>query len=162
MYKFDKEIDVLDSMDQLISGLHLWIWNPSTKSPHLGISLDGHYYSLQHQSKQENLSVNILLNAAKRKKNSVLVIELVASLNKSRIKEVFAKYTSCDKDQFSCSKPLFDVFDIQKSDGILFDILESQKNSIISLKGIHLGADFRGIPMYTYADVLMNLNVLAS
>ena len=126
MYKFDQEIAVLDSMDQLISGLHLWIWNPTIKSPHLGISLDGGYFSLQHQSKQENLSVDILLNAAKRKKNSVLVIELAASLHTVRIKEEFAKYTSCDIDQCSCSKPLFDVFNIHKSDGILFDLLENQ------------------------------------
>ena len=61
------------------------------------------------------------------RKNSALVIELATNLNKSRINEVFSIYTSCEIDQCSCSKPLFDVFDIQKPDGILFDILESQK-----------------------------------
>ncbi len=162
MYKFDKELASFDSIDQLNAGFHLWIWNPNIKSPHLGISLDGKYYSLQYQDKQENLNVDILFNVAKRKKNSALVIELAINLNKSRINEVFSIYTSCEIDQCSCSKPLFDVFDIQKPDGILFDILESQNDSVISLKGIQLAPDFKGIPMYTYTDVLMNLNALPS
>lgn len=162
MYKFDKKIVPIDSSEQIYTGLYLWIWNPNVKSPHLGISLNGKYFSLQHQGKQENLNVEILLNVAKRQKNSALLIEIASNLNKTNIEQVFAKYTCCEVDQCSCSKPLFDLFDIQLPDGILFDLLENQKHSILALFGIQLESNFEGIPKYTYSDVLFNLNALAT
>ena len=160
MYKFERKIDEVRSFDELNHGFVLWVWNPSQKSPHLGISLDGKYFSLKRTGKQEEVDIQVLSAHIKRKKNSVLFVELTSTLTLSYIKETFAKFTSCDADYCSCSKPIFELLDIRKENGILFDILNIQKDSIISLKGIGLDDCFEGVPDYTYDDVLINLNTV--
>ncbi len=162
MYKFNQEIAILNSTDILKSGFYLWIWNPNQKSPHLGISLNGEYFSLQVYGKQENIATNTLVELVQRKKNKVLFIQIRTAKKREQIEEVFNDFESCTVNQCSCAKPLLKIFGIDNPNGLLFDILDKieQENSVQSVYALNLPSEFTGIPPYTFADVQSNLERL--
>lgn len=159
MYKFQQEVKEGISAKQLKNSSFLWVWNPSEISPHLGISINGLYYSLKADDIQKNVQVELLLELIERKRRSVLFIEFNNQLDVNQVARTFDGYSSCEANNCSCSAPLFELVKSNKTHGVLFDLLEEL--DVINCYSKGLALPFEGIPYYSYADVERNLrNIL--
>jgi hypothetical protein len=158
MYKIQQEIIEGISKSNLSKGSFLWVWNPSEISPHIGVSIDGKYFSLLANSVQKNVPITTLLELIDRKNKTVLFFDFENKISVQKVEAVFSNYTSCEENKCSCSAPLFQIFDNSIQQGLLFDLLD-----IINLNScysIGLTDSFKGIPKYTYEDVQNNLQKL--
>ncbi len=159
MYKFSANIAPILDKSILDLGLYLWIWKPEEKSPHLGISLDGLYFSLKIANKQENIKVETILDFIERKKKSIIFVKLETFVELELIQGVFEKFNNCQTDACSCSAPLFDILVPGVKRALLFNLLDElgRGTKIQSIYEINLAEEFHGIPFYTKEDVQMNL-----
>lgn len=159
MYKVPQPILPAYSSSLNEEGLFLWIWNPEYKSPHIGVSINGEYFSLKKEAKQEEVDVVKILSMISRKEKPILFVELKPIVSKLQIQEAFKDYSSCEVDECSCSLPILNLFGVDKENAILFDLLNKlNENSIIKAYfQMHLVDKFDTIPSYSYADVHNNL-----
>jgi hypothetical protein len=158
MYKFSFKNRVeLSSPQNLANGLFLWIWQPTKLPPHLGVSMDGTYYSLLFDRKQVGLSITSQLDIIHRKKLSMIWQEV--TLDSLDFTAVFEKYTSCSHDHCSCIQPIFDGLDLKISGGVLFDLLDelTEKKGLGRAYYLNLTEKFKGIKKYNRKEVEMHL-----
>ncbi len=146
----------------LLDGMYLWIWQPQLTPPHLGLSSDGRYYSLQHEKIQLDQSVKHIVEAIERKNLSVFWVKIDGTTPK--IEAMFANYQSCVQNECSCIKPILDVFNIRQNKAILFDLLDSlnKKGRVKEIFHLNLPYDFNSINEYTRLDVENHLLKLQS
>jgi hypothetical protein len=147
----------LGSSEILQKGIFLWIWQPEKTPPHIGISTDGVYFSLQFEKMQFELSVQNLFEIIERKQTSIMWLKI--QVENQNIRDIFLNYVSCSLNNCSCIQPILDVFSIRKKDAILPDLLESLESKGIVGKLFHsyLPKKFTQINSYTREDVMEHL-----
>ncbi len=162
MFKITEEILPLVSYDALENGLFLGIWYPQQKSPHIGISSEGKYFSLLIDGKQEMFPVQKLISASFRKKSSLLLIQLHNSISALELSSAFSDYTNCEIDKISCSVPMLKLYGIEKKEGFLFDLLDKLQilGCLERFYKMNLPEGFDGIPSYRDEVVEQNLQSL--
>ena len=143
----------LASANYLQNGLFLWVWHPENTPPHIGISTEGKYFSLQLEKLQFGLNVQRLIELVDRKKTSLFWLEIFE--DSMTIEKYFKDYQSCVMNNCSCLQPILDIFEIQKNGAILFDLIDhlESKNSLGKLMHKYLPENFTALKRYTRQDV---------
>jgi len=147
----------LGSSEILQKGVFLWIWQPENTPPHLGISMDGKYFSLQYEKMQFELSVQNIFEIIERKQISIMWLQI--QVENHNVRDIFLNYVSCSINNCSCIQPILDIFSVSKNGAILFDLLESLESKRILGKLFHknLPKKFTHINPYTREDVTEHL-----
>ena len=142
-------------------GVWVWVWNANKIPPHLGISVDGTYYSLKYNGKDEGISVEALFRVVQKERIPTLFIGIDEQLSAEKLIKIFGKYEVASSDGVTCLKPISEIFNAMECRTI-FDLLSNltEEGKVKSVDGICLPEVFEGMPYYNYESVLSRLKEL--
>lgn len=156
-----KNLDFTSRTDSF-SGIHLWIIHADKIPPHIGFSIDNHYFSLKANGKDNGISTESILQIIQKKKIGTVFIKLNGDLTFQETKLAFDKFDSAKGLNSSCLVPIRNVLkapnSISKLSELLF-FLETQ-NMIYSVFGLHLSNDYKGIKSYTTTEIQQRIEKL--
>lgn len=92
---------------------YLWIWNPTNIPPHMGLSVDGAYFSLKANGVDLNSGLKDIIEIVSRKKIPVLAIELAAEFSLEDCQSVFSKHEKTIANQVTCLNPIKRVLKLE-------------------------------------------------
>lgn len=155
------DYQIIDS-NQIEHGIFLWISHADKIPPHIGISLDGNYFSLKVSGKDDTTYEKILRTIHLNKVPSVVLKLNETSFEDNRFTSIKSEYTSINQEIKTCLIPILDLFKIKEKPFLLHDFLTylQDKNQIIGYFSLNLPANFTGIKKYSLEDVTMHLNKL--
>ena len=144
----------------LQKGIFLWVTHTDKIPPHIGISVDGNYFSLQVSGK-DDCPVEAIMRAVRLRRVPSLFVELApGSLDTKRFLTVKNDYVSINESVRTCLIPVLDLFGLEKSGYLLPDFLKylEQKQLIVGYFALNLPSNFGGIKSYSLEDVTRHLN----
>lgn len=161
-FEFDTIHQLTDATD-LEKGCYLCIWHAHKIPPHIGIMLDGLYFSLKVKGKDTAIPVEEILKLIHRKTISTVFTEIRVDVNMEEIKTVFAIYSKAESNKNSCLTPINEVFGLRDEVQILADLLNyfKAKQQIGKIFGLHLIPGFKGIPTYGKEEIEARLKLLS-
>ncbi len=92
---------------------YLWVWNPMDIPPHMGLSVDGHYFSLKANGVDLNSDLSDIIEIVSRKKLPVLAIELNSNFTLEKCKTVFLNFERTIAHEVTCLNPIKTALNIQ-------------------------------------------------
>lgn len=160
----DFEFDYIDRNFEKVNHQNtlLWILHADKIPPHIGISVNGFFFSLKVRGKDEFLPNFKLVNIINLKKILTIAIELNRDL---LLEEVAIKYNQFDfaKDlESSCLVPIKELlFNGEKIERLkdLLDILK-EKKLMNKVFGLNLAETYKGVPHYTTEQIELRLEKL--
>jgi hypothetical protein len=156
-----KDLDFTSRIDSF-SGIHLWIIHADKIPPHIGFSIDNHYFSLKANGKDNGISTVSILQIIQKKKIGTVFVKLNFALTFEEIKSAFDEFESAKGLNSSCLVPIRNVLKAPNSISKLSELLyflETQ-NMIYSVFGLHLNNDYKGIKSYTTTEIQQRIEKL--
>jgi hypothetical protein len=156
-----KDIDFTSRIDSF-SGINLWVIHADKIPPHIGFSIDNHYFSLKANGKDNGISTDSILQIIQKKKIGTVFVKLNFALTFEEIKSAFDEFESAKGLNSSCLVPIRNVLKAPNSISKLSELLyflESQ-NMIYSVFGLHLNNDYKGIKSYTTTEIQQRIEKL--
>ena len=131
--------------------------------PHVGCLVDGHFFSLKVNGKDEQIPVNQLFKALSHKKVPTLFIQVDCEMKLDRVKEVYANYTSIHVGQSTCLSPIVELFQCNESVHKLSEFLEylEDQGRIDTVFKVHLTNEFTSISAYSLEEIEQHLTKLS-
>jgi hypothetical protein len=153
-YQFSS-ISELSDVTILSNGLFLCVLHANKIPPHIGLSINGLYYSLKAKGKDIALPVNEVFKVIERKKIATLFIGLTSEVSKLEIEKVFSEFDKAIAYQSSCLSPLKQLFKmdngVQKLSDFLHEIEERQL--INKVYGFCISSEYSQIPDYDLKEI---------
>ena len=161
MYSFEFEnINQFNSAN-LSEGTYLWIWYADKIPPHIGVSIEGDYFSLKYNGKDVGLNYGKALQVIHSRKIPSVFLKVKGLISKHDVVEIFSSYSSAKVGKATCLTPLVFLFGFpdcnQLSD--LLVCLENKK-MIQKIMGINLPKGYKGIPSYGVEEIQNRLRSL--
>lgn len=157
-YKIDniKEAAGLLFTEQVV----LWVMHADRVPPHIGLSVNGKFYSLKANGKDEGVLLEQLLNVIIRKGVTTLGFVLESPIDIKKVESVFENYVATIPHQTTCLAPIKELFDADQVCKLtdLLDFLY-QRDIIKNVYGYHTG-NFSGIANYSLDDIHQRLHNL--
>jgi hypothetical protein len=156
-----KDVDFSPRIDSF-SGIHLWIIHADKTPPHIGFSIDNHYFSLKANGKDNGISTDSILQIIQKKKIGTVFVKLNCDLIFQEKKLAFDAFDSAKGLNSSCLVPIRNVLKAPNSISKLSELLyflETQ-NMIYSIFGLHLSNDYKGIKSYTTTEIQQRIEKL--
>jgi hypothetical protein len=147
---------------RLEQGCFLVVIHCNKRPPHLGLLVDGHFYSAKSQGKDLGIHVNSLLDLLLKKKIATLFIELRDYHGRGDIHEYFKDFPYELIGQQTCLTPIVDWLQVPSdlnNIGEFLRFLEHQKK-IARLFVVNLPDNYYGIPFYTNEDIRQRIEYL--
>jgi len=140
-------------------GFFLWIWHADKIPPHIGCSLNGHYFSLKVNGKDEGLLTSKVVSVIENKKIPSVFVKLKKDFLPSEIQTVFANYQLAESTKNTCLTPLTDLFHCSDSVFQLCELLKylKERGEIETVFGLNLTKDYIYLPNYTQDDIKSRL-----
>ena len=85
------DLRTFDLQKAMTSNL-LWVLHADKIPPHIGVSVNGLFYSLKANGKDEGVAIEGLLDIVNRRKISTLCFELNSTFDESTLSEEFRKF----------------------------------------------------------------------
>lgn len=164
MYSFEFDtIQALQSVQQLNQGCFLCIWHANKIPPHIGIIIQGRYYSLKVKGKDSDIPVSEIVKLIERKKIATVIAEVKTTIDTRRISSVFFTYDKAEASKVTCLTPITEVFEVKDHINILSELLNyfQSKQQIGQLFGLNLEPDFKGILFYGKEEIEARLKQLS-
>lgn len=156
-----KDLDFSPRIDSF-SGIHLWVIHADKTPPHIGFSIDNHYFSLKANGKDNGISTDSILQIIQKKKIGTVLVKLNSDTTFQETKLAFEKFDSAKGLNSSCLVPIRNVLkapnSISKLSELLF-FLETQ-HMIYSVFGLHLSNDYKGIKSYSTIEIQQRIEKL--
>jgi hypothetical protein len=140
-------------------GYFLWIWHADKIPPHIGCSLNGHYYSLKVNGKDEGLFTSKVVSVIENKKIPSVFVQLKKDFIPSEIQTVFANYQLAESTKNTCLTPITELFQCSDSIFQLSELLKylKERGEIEIVFGLNLTKDYIYLPNYTQDDIKSRL-----
>lgn len=142
-------------------GNFLWIWHADKIPPHVGISVNGNYFSLKFNGKDDGIPTEITSKIIQKKEIPSLLIELKNDIQLDEIQSIFNRYEATESNKTTCLTPLIKLFDNQNvsklNDLLLF---LSERQIIGSVLGAFLPENYSCIPCYSVEQIHQRLKKL--
>jgi hypothetical protein len=140
-------------------GFFLWIWHADKIPPHIGCSLNGHYFSLKVNGKDEGLLTSKVVSVIENKKIPSVFVQLKKDFIPSEIQTVFANYQLAESTKNTCLTPITELFQCSDSIFQLSELLKylKERGEIETVFGLNLTEDYRNLPNYTQDDITSRL-----
>ena len=164
MYSFEfYKINELTDINELVKGCYICIWHAHKIPPHIGILIDGLYFSLKVKGKDIAIPAQEIVKVIQRKNICSVFVEIKNEVDLRTIKYVFSNYEKAEKNNFTCLTPITEVFELNDEVHLLGDLLNyfKQKQQIGKLFGLNLIPDFKGIQRYGKAEIEARLEQLS-
>lgn len=156
-----KDLDFSTQIDSF-SGIHLWIIHADKIPPHIGFSIDNHYFSLKANGKDNGISTDSILQIIQKKKIGTVFVKLNYDLTFYEVKAAFEKFESAKDLNSSCLVPIKNILNAPDSISKLSEMLHflETQNTIYSTFGLHLSNDYKGIKSYTTTEIQQRIEKL--
>lgn len=151
-----------NSGDFSLNKRYLWIWNPSNVPPHMGLSVEGRYFSLKATGVDINVDLEGIIEIILRKGIPVLVIDLGLEFTLTECVETFGKYSHTIPNEVTCLNPIKAV--LKQSEPMkLAELLVNLQSINVLGKKIGLNIDETSIQLtdYSLEDIHVHLAVLS-
>ena len=148
-----KEFTIFDK------GFFLWIWYADKIPPHIGCSINGRYYSLKVNGKDEGLLASKVVAVIENKKIPSVFVQLKKDFNSSEIQTIFANYQPAQSTKNTCLTPITELFQCSDSIFQLSELLKylKERGEIETFFGLNLIEDCRNLPNYIQDDIKSRL-----
>ena len=156
-----------DSIDHNLENINhqktlLWILHADKVPPHIGISVDGLFFSLKVRGKDEFLPTDKLVNLLRSKKIASVLVELRMRLTLEELTEKYNHF-DCARDlKSSCLVPVNQLINSNSKISRLKELLDilQVKKQINRVFGLNLAETYKGIPYYTTEQIELRLKKL--
>lgn len=144
-----------DSPEFLQNGFFLWVWYADKIPPHIGCSINGNYFSLKVNGKDENIETSKVLAVIQRKKIPTVILKVESNCSVDSVRTNYLKYKNAESGKNTCLTPITQLLNCSDVAFQLSDLLVYLKNNnqIESVFGLNLANDYKGIPTYTLNDI---------
>ncbi len=156
-----------DSIDRNFENVNhqkhlLWILHADKIPPHIGISLNGLFFSLKVSGKDEFFPTNKLIDLLVMKKIATILVELNSHVSLEQIAVKYNEFSHARNLQSSCLVPIKELLVSGKKAERLKELLELLlENQLINrVFGLNLGENYKGIPHYTTDEIELRLEKL--
>lgn len=140
---------------------YLWVWHADKVPPHLGISVEGQYFSLKANGKDQGLSIAAVLTVLNKKQIKTVCFELDAEITLQNLELEFSKYTTTIPHKISCLEPIQNLLHIKAASQLNDLLLELEmRGQIKNTLGFNLPTGFKNFKRYTIEDVHARLKLL--
>lgn len=126
-----EHISAFRKEDFAMNSPYLWIWNPADIPPHMGLSVDGKYFSLKANGLDFNSELQDLLEIISRKRLPVLAVELDKSFSLNDCKAEFSKYDRTIAHEITCLNPIKVVLNFPETKKLSELLMELKSNSLL-------------------------------
>ena len=152
------EIVAYNQMDFSLNSRYLWIWNPTDIPPHMGLSIDGRYFSLKANGVDLNSNLNDLIEIILRKKIPVLALELAAEFTLEDCKGIFSTFERTIAHEVTCLNPIKSVLNTHSPRKLAELLDEIQSKGIIRRKIVwNINQTSIELPEYSMEDIHAHL-----
>jgi len=140
----------------------LWVWHADKIPPHLGISIEGKYFSLKANGKDQGLAIDTILSVLNKKQIKTVCFEIDTTITLQDLESEFLKFTTTIPNEISCLEPIQNLLQI-KAASQLNDLLIAldERNQIKKTIGFNVTKEFKNFKRYTIEDVHARLKLLA-
>lgn len=158
-FEFDKSIPftLLKEINSIefSEGVFIWIWHANKIPPHIGVSIDGKYFSLKVKGKDEQLPVNKIKDIITKKSIGTFIIQTDFNSNLKNVASVFKRFTKAESLKTTCLNPIQEIYGLKGKKMILAELLNNfqTKGIITKVFSINLDAECRGIPKYGKKEI---------
>ncbi|MDX2362846.1 MAG: hypothetical protein QNK23_18695 [Crocinitomicaceae bacterium] len=143
--------------------LNLWVWHADKIPPHIGISIEGKYFSLKANGKDENMSIDKVTDLITKKKITALCFELNNSVQYKDMETCFANYELTVPNKITCLHPIKEILGcekVRKLTELLTELYQHQ--NVERVIGFNTGEGFSGIKNYSTKDIHSRLKKLSN
>ncbi len=150
-----------EKIEQL-NGVHLWILHADKIPPHIGISVDEHFFSLKAKGKDESVSIQSMLQVIDKKKISTVLIQLKSNLTFEQVRIEYSKFERAFDLETSCLVPIKNCLNAPISIQKLSELLHflQDEDQLLSVFGLHLINEYKGIKSYTIDEIQQRIEKL--
>ncbi len=149
------------SQEKASTGSVLWVLHADKVPPHIGLSVNGLFYSLKANGKDTAAPISSLLEVINRRGITTLCFNLKDDLPLDVINGVFNDYEKTIPNQITCLNPIKELLN-QNGASKLIELLASLEESrrINSVTGLNIPLEFSGIKDYDVSDIHARLTLL--
>lgn len=156
------EIVAYNREDFRLNSRYLWIWNPQSIPPHMGLSVEGCYFSLKANGVDLGSNLSDLIEIISRKKISVLLIELDAQFTVEDCRSIFSNFEKTIAHEVTCLNPIKSVFNTQTPNKLSELLEELHFSGVIRRKiGLNINEPSIELPEYSIEDIHAHLVALS-
>ena len=164
MFDFEFEHIVRDSEGLNHSqDLYLWVFHVDKIPPHIGISLDGQFYSLKSSGVDIGLDTGKVLRLISDKKLPSILIRLTSKVLEDELHRIYQSHSKTNAGSITCLTPVKEVLgisDVAKLSELLIRLEEDGRLS--QVYSFYLPEQIKGIRTYTAQDITNRLLDLQS
>jgi hypothetical protein len=165
MYSFEFEYIIRQFDESILNkGIYLSVVHANKIPPHIGVVVDGRYFSLKAKGKDVDVPIKDFIKIINRKQIVSLFIQIPKNISSEQISTIYQRFTKAKAYESSCLTPIKHIFELGEEIQKLGDLLKVLDNSdlIASVYGINVPDEYRGIPAYDVNAIHQRLEILAT
>jgi hypothetical protein len=163
MYSFEfSSIQVVNQATQFNEGFFIWVWYADKIPPHIGCSVNGAYYSLKVNGKDNGITVSKAFQLIHKKAIPTIFVKVKTELNQSSVHLAYESYQQAEPHMSTCLTPITQLFSCLSGVKQLSELLKylSEQQKMETVFGVNLNNDYRGIRNYNQQDITNRLQIL--
>jgi hypothetical protein len=163
MYSFEfASIQTLSQATLLEKDFFIWIWYADKIPPHIGCSMNGYYFSLKVNGKDNGISVSKAFQLIQKKAIPSVFVKVKTELNKSAVELAYESYQQAEPQFSTCLTPIVQLFNCLTEVKQLSELLKylNDQLKIETVFGVNLDDDYRGVLNYNQQDITNRLQKL--
>ena len=159
MFDFEFDHIIKDEVDLAPEqGLFLWVFHADKIPPHIGISLDGCFFSLKSSGVDIDLETSQVLRIIRNNRIPSFLIELSQKVISRHPKEVYETYSKAQAGVDTCLAPIKVILGIKNSTKLSELLIQLKEDGNIKrVFGCNSAQKLRGIKTYSTADITNRL-----
>ena len=136
----------------------MWVFHADKIPPHIGISLDGYFFSLKSSGVDIDLETSQVLRIIRNKRIPSFLIELSQKAISRHPKEVYETYSKVQAGVDTCLAPIKVILGIKNSTKLSELLIQLKEDGNIKrVFGCNSAQKLRGIKTYSTADITNRL-----
>jgi hypothetical protein len=153
----------LENTVPLQHGFFICVLHADKIPPHIGCLIDGYFFSLKVNGKDEKIPVDQLVKAISIKTIPSLFIHVDTDINLDQVKEVYANFSCIEVGQSTCLSPIVQLFNCEDSVHKLSEFLQllTDQGQMKTVFKVHLTNEFFGISAYSLEEIEQRLVYLS-
>ncbi len=149
-------------LQKVSKGIVIWVLHADKKPPHIGLSVDGCFFSLKARGKDVDIPIENVVNLMNIKKTPFVCFSLKDCISKNDVSNSFKLFRHTIPYKITCLEPIKQILKEHNSNKLvelLFYL--NQKERIENIYGLNLPKDFNGIKDYNLDDINKRLIFLS-
>lgn len=149
------------SLNEVSLGTVIWVLHADKIPPHIGLSVNGLFYSLKANGKDVAVPIANLLDIIERRGIALLCFRLSDQLTMNDVDLVYSGFDKTIPNEVTCLNPIKSLLQHDESTKLI-ELLASLEidQRIERVFGLNIPSDFDGIKDYLVSDIHARLTLL--